>query len=56
MRKIFKFVWNLNFILCSAVEGFMRKLLAEKAMRPVVIDMTATTGAANRLDTPCCFW
>ena len=41
---IFKFVGSFDFTLCPAVEGFMRKLLSEKALRPVVIDMTATTG------------
>jgi anti-anti-sigma regulatory factor len=41
---IFKFVGNFHFSLCPAVEGFMRTVLIEKGMRPVVVDMTETTG------------
>jgi anti-anti-sigma regulatory factor len=43
-RYIFKFVGNFTFSLCPAVEGFMRRLLGEKEMRPVVIDMNEATG------------
>lgn len=41
---IFKFIGSFHFSLCPAVEGFMRKVLAEKGMRPVAVDMTETTG------------
>jgi anti-anti-sigma regulatory factor len=41
---IFKLLGSFNFSLCPAVEGFMRTLLTENGMRPVVVDMTETTG------------
>lgn len=41
---MFKFLGSFHFTLCPAVEGFMRKLLSEKALRPVVVGLTETTG------------
>ncbi len=41
---IFKLLGNFHFSLCPAVEACMRAMLAEKGMRPVVVDMTETTG------------
>jgi anti-anti-sigma factor len=41
---IFKLVGNFQFSLCPAVEECMRTVLTEKGMRPVVVDMTETTG------------
>ncbi len=41
---IFKLVGNFHFSLCPAVEACMRAMLTEKGMRPVVVDMTETTG------------
>jgi anti-anti-sigma regulatory factor len=43
-RYVFKFLGCFSFILCPAVEAFMRRLFTEKAMQPVTIDMTEATG------------
>lgn len=40
----FKFTGCFRFTLCPAVDAFIRRLIAEQSLKPVVIDLTEAAG------------